>query len=54
MTGVMLVTAHGEAVMLKLRDGTPAPPTATICNQCGNVNISVDTQMIYSTFSAKH
>jgi hypothetical protein len=53
MTGVSLTTANGAAVVLRLRDGTLAVPTATICNQCGNVSLVADPQMIYEAISAK-
>lgn len=50
MTGVSLNTVNGAAVVLQLRDGTRAVPTATICGQCGDVRIRADPQMIYRAF----
>lgn len=52
MTGVSLTTPNGEAVLLQLRDGTRTVPTATICNQCGNVSLTADPQMIYAAFKS--
>ena len=53
MTGVTLTTDAGQAVLLRLRDGTLASPTATICNQCGNVSLSADPQTIYQTLGSR-